>query len=66
MKISKLAFNEIETALTEYINAVESAVQDGLQPETAKTYVRHAGTFVRWLKDDFDPGVRVKASREAN
>lgn len=33
--------------------------QSKLKPSTKKTYLLHAGNFVRWLKGNFTPGGNV-------
>ena len=53
MKIKQPALQEVEAALERYKREVE---ETGLAPNTIKTYVLHAEHFVRWLKDDFEPG----------
>jgi hypothetical protein len=37
---------------------IEKKKKGLLEEKTAKTYLRHASTFVRWCKNDFIPGVR--------
>ncbi|MEQ8316729.1 MAG: hypothetical protein RIE77_12720 [Phycisphaerales bacterium] len=56
LKISASALAEIEQALHSYHDQVESS---SMAENTKKTYLRHADTFVRWLKGDFEPGERV-------
>jgi hypothetical protein len=55
MQISRKALEEVEQALDRYHDAVEGT---SLEEKTKRTYVRHADTFVRWLKDEFEPGSR--------
>lgn len=55
LKISSAAFGEVEQALRQYLRDVEGA---DLKPLTKKTYTLHAENFVRWLRNDFDPGAR--------
>jgi len=57
MRISSQALKEVEAALEQYHRDVAQA---GLAQTTAKTYLTHADDFVRWLKDDFVPGIRKK------
>ena len=47
----------VERALLEYEHEVNNAP---LKPNTKGTYKRHARAFVRWLRGDFEPGVRAK------
>lgn len=55
-KISAAALREVQDALEQYRNEVEIS---NLKHKTKKTYIRHSGTFVRWLNDDFTPGINV-------
>ena len=57
MKISTKAVQEVEEALELYKRVVKAA---NLAENTEKTYVLHSENFVRWLKDDFEPGRRLK------
>ena len=56
MKVSPSAFEEIDRALAHYTREVE---ETNLSDKTKQTYLRHANTFVRWLADDFTPGLRT-------
>ena len=47
----------IEEALRQYEAEVHVA---NLRPSTKKTYTIHARHFVRWLNDDFEPGILKK------
>jgi len=59
MKTDKGIIAEIERLLGEYDIEVEEKREKGiLKDKTAKTYLRHAGTFVRWCKGEFIPGIR--------
>jgi hypothetical protein len=53
MKISNTLLKEIEGALSEYKNVVDST---NMTSSTKKTYVLHSENFVRWLKGEFVPG----------
>ena len=53
MKVRVETFHTIQRALEEYKREVEGA---NLAPTTKATYILHADHFVRWLKDDFEPG----------
>ena len=61
MRISNDALTEVEEALKAYEQAVEEAP---LTPSSKETYVNRAQLFVRWLKDDFEPGAGPNQSRE--
>ena len=56
-RINPVALQEVQDALERYRNEVEST---RLRPKTKETYLRHAGTFVRWLADDFTPGANLE------
>lgn len=56
MKVTPSTLAEIRSALATYTQEVEST---GLSANTKKTYLLHVNTFVRWLEDDFIPGVRT-------
>jgi len=57
MRANENILNEIERLLQEYEIEVEAKRTAGeLNYATAKTYLRHANTFVRWCKGDFAPG----------
>jgi hypothetical protein len=59
MKTDKDTLAEIERLLEEYDIEVEAKRRAGfLADKTARTYVHHATTFVRWCKGDFIPGER--------
>ncbi|WP_417897766.1 hypothetical protein ABN702_15955 [Bacillus haimaensis] len=50
---------KLEELYQEYEQEVEEKLKEGLLEEkTAKTYLRHSGTFVRWCRNDFVPGIR--------
>ena len=48
---------QVKEALEVYRKEVEAS---DLAPDTKRTYMRHAETFVRWLHGDFEPGSRIK------
>lgn len=52
-KISREALREVEEALRRWELEVKAS---GVRAKTAKTYILHPTNFVRWLKDDFEPG----------
>ena len=59
-KVSYDALQQVEAALGQYEAEVHAA---NLKWSTKKTYTLHAGNFVRWLKDDFEPGILRKPRR---
>ena len=54
---NKSALQQVKEALEKYRRVVEST---GLQPSTKQTYLLHAENFVRWLDDEFEPGVNLR------
>lgn len=57
MRVGNATLREIELALSEYRNAVESS---NMTAKTKKTYMLHSENFVRWLKGEFVPGRRKR------
>jgi hypothetical protein len=58
MRASQEFMKQLEDLYQIYEEEVNEKFKNGiLKPSTAKTYLRHAGTFVRWCKGDFMPGV---------
>ena len=55
MRVSNEALQEIEAALREYEQEVESS---NMSPATQHTYLLHSENFVKWLKGEFVPGAR--------
>ena len=55
--INDEALRLVKDALDQYETAVEST---NCTEMTKRTYILHARNFVRWLNDDFDPGVNVR------
>jgi hypothetical protein len=53
MKINPQALAEVEEALEQYREEVEKS---DLEEGTKRLYLRHADSFVRWLKNEFTPG----------
>ena len=53
--MSATTMNEVSAAFLAYREVVSAS---GLAPQSQRTYVRHAETFVRWLHGDFVPGAR--------
>jgi hypothetical protein len=56
MRVSPSAISEIDRALKEYCHVV---LASELSATSQDVYIYHADNFVRWLKGEFDPGVRV-------
>ncbi len=56
-KINPQALQQVEAALDRYREEVEAT---RLRPSSKWTYLLHAEHFVRWLSDDFEPGVNVR------
>ena len=58
-KVSQNSIAEVLRALEKYEAEVNTAP---LTRKTKNTYISHADNFVRWLQDDFEPGVKKKRS----
>jgi hypothetical protein len=57
MKASQDFINQLE----ELYQAYEQEVKENVKKKTTiDTYLRHSGTFVRWVKNDFEPGITLK------
>ncbi len=52
-KVGPVALAEVREALARYREEVEASK---LRPSAKRTYLLHAGHFVRWLDDEFRPG----------
>ena len=62
-KMSDPAMKEVEAALERYIQECRIARENGhLAWTTYTTYTGHSVNFVRWLRGDFEPGIRNKGS----
>lgn len=59
-KATATALREIEDALEEYEREVNGSL---LTPGAQETYLRYAAMFVRWIKDDFEPGGTLRRRR---
>ena len=55
-KVSQEVMEAVQSALRRYEQEVEAT---GLTEQSKTTYLLHARQFVRWLDDDFDPGVQL-------
>lgn len=61
MKTDDFTIKEIERLLQAYESEVMLAQDHGyLQPNTTHTYLLHSRNFVKWCKDEFEPGGRNK------
>ena len=56
-KISQPSLREVQEALEKYREVVDAT---RMTPSTKRTYLLHAENFVRWLSDDFNPGVNSR------
>jgi hypothetical protein len=56
MRISPSALAEVESAFKLYCRAVE---ESDLTLSSQSTYEDHVRAFIRWLKNDFEPGSRI-------
>ena len=59
-KISHECLKIIQEALERYIEEVENSL---LSIESKKTYKEHPRNFVRWLDNDFEPGILLRGQR---
>ena len=57
-KINQDALRQVQEALDRYEKEVDAT---SLAPLSKKTYILHAWHFVRWLKDDFEPGATLSS-----
>ena len=55
-KISNSCLKQVKDALEQYGQEIEATE---LQESTKRTYLLHAKNFVRWLDNDFEPGVNA-------
>ena len=53
MRVSNIAFHEVEQALRVYEKEVDSS---SLEDSTKRTYLMHSANFARWLKNDLRSG----------
>ncbi|MBX3315525.1 MAG: hypothetical protein KF902_01530 [Phycisphaeraceae bacterium] len=59
IRINRSALDEVEKAFEQYQELLATLEADGaIAPNTAKTYLQHSQSFVRWLKGEFDPGAK--------
>ena len=61
MRANKEFTEELERHFKTYHSEVNQAFKNGfLKDNTAHTYLLHSGNFIKWIKDDFEPGARNK------
>lgn len=61
MKKNNDFINELEKLFSQYEREVREAESKGyLAMNTAKTYLVHSENFIKWCKDEFEPGRRNK------
>ncbi|MBE5954973.1 MAG: hypothetical protein E7253_00805 [Lachnospiraceae bacterium] len=61
MKTDANIMKEIEKLFMQYEQEVQGLEKEGIiQPNTTKTYLLHSGNFVRWCRDEFEPGAKNK------
>ncbi len=56
-KVGQDTLTAVQDALERYKEVVEATE---LTSESKRTYLLHAENFVRWLADDFEPGINVR------
>lgn len=56
-KVNPEVLKIVQEALERYADEVESS---RLSPNAKQTYIGHSREFVRWLDDDFEPGIHVR------
>lgn len=62
MRASREFIKELEELYQTYEQEVNQKMKEGfLEEKTAKTYLRHSGTFVKWCRNEFVPGIRKGA-----
>ncbi|MDP4177173.1 MAG: hypothetical protein Q8900_02385 [Bacillota bacterium] len=61
MKASAEFIKELENLYKKYEQEVNEALRAGyLTQNTAKTYLLHSDNFIKWCKDNFEPGAKNK------
>lgn len=57
MKTSMEVVKKIDNLYMKYEEEVLEKKKQGLLAEnTAKTYLLHSGNFVKWIRDEYEPG----------
>ncbi|WP_026573717.1 hypothetical protein [Bacillus sp. UNC438CL73TsuS30] len=61
MKVSQEIYKEIDRLYDQYEREVKEAKRMGLLTDsTARTYLLHSSNFLKWCRNDFQPGGRNK------
>lgn len=61
MKANAEFIKELENLYEKYENEINEALKQGyLKQNTAKTYLLHSENFIKWCKDNFEPGGKNK------
>lgn len=61
MKTDISTIKELERLFQKYEQEVLTAQDNGyLMPNTTRTYLLHSRNFVKWCKDEFEPGAKSK------
>lgn len=61
MKTDVETMRKIEDLFQAYESEVKTLEDNGiLSHTTSKTYLSHAHDFVKWCRDEFEPGIRKK------
>lgn len=59
MRASQEFIKQLELLFEDYEKEVTEKMKAGiLEKTTAKTYLTHSSNFVRWCRNDFEPGAR--------
>ena len=59
-KVSHDVLQQVRAAFDRYRAEVLAA---SLERYTERTYIQRVDQFVRWLNDEFEPGIRKKTAR---
>ena len=59
-KVRRETLEDVKQAFEEYKKVVDAT---GMSDQSKLTYIDNADQFIRWLDDDFEPGVNVKRRR---
>ena len=63
MKTDTNTLNEILKLHAEYVKEIEDS---GIKRLSAEIYKTNSHNFVRWIKDEFAPGSRLKKNESLN
>ena len=61
MKTDNKTLSEILKLHAEYVKEVDDS---GIKPLSAEIYKTNSHNFVRWIKDEFIPGSKLKRSEQ--